>query len=214
MRIATVKGSHFTTVQGIVKQIGGELVLVDDPTTATTVSFDRLLLLGGADISPFWYGQPYDGTRKTNQGRDFCEWALVRRALSNNIPTLGICRGMQMLNAAAGGDLCQDLKAAGYAEHPYNDARCHKLIDVPDFLAKYLPKWKNGDETYHAVNSTHHQAVNNVAYGFETCAVASDGIIEAIYRGPFLGVQWHPEKLVETDERWMKLFKWFAEGLC
>lgn len=212
--VATVKGSNLETVKGIVAELGANLVVVDNPTTALTIPFDRLLLLGGADISSFWYGQAANGAKKPNQQRDFTEWALLRRAMTFMTPTLGICRGMQFMAVASGGTLCQDMAAAGQDKHPKDDGVCHRLPAVSEFLHPYLPlrKPKQGDP-YFAVNSTHHQCVIDTG-SYEACAWSTDGTIEAIYKPCFLGVQWHPEKLVETDERWMKLFRWWMEGLC
>ena len=167
---------------------------------------DGLLLLGGADIHPRWYGERDTHCQYTDKGRDAVEWTLVRRALSEGKPIMGICRGMQMLTVAAGGSLYQDIAAQHKSDHNHQ-GRAHPLVNVSDRLMAHIP-------TASRVNSYHHQAVKTVPYGWETLATAPDGIIESIWRPGALGIQWHPELLISAgDTAWVSLFQWFMDGL-
>lgn len=196
--VATHYGSGMTNIQTIIKSLDGNLIDVASYHQATTLRFDRLLLLGGSDIDPAFYGEGMRGSHGTDVTRDNIEWSLVRRALSQRIPVMGICRGHQMLAVAAGGSLYQDI---GW-DHGMQD---HEIIDVHPRLAAHLPNAP--------VNSYHHQAIKRMPYGFSIAAKSKDGIIEAIFRTGILGVQFHPEFLISDDKRLWKLFAWFMAGL-
>jgi putative glutamine amidotransferase len=142
---------------------------------------------------------------------DTAELALARWALAEGKPVLGICRGQQCLNVAAGGTLFQDIpsEVVGALDHRVEprDARAHELAVEPDSrLADLL------GATRTAVNSLHHQAVREVAPGFVAVAWAPDGVIEGLERPdhPFaVSVQFHPEELVpghEPSERLVQRF--------
>lgn len=205
MKIVTVQGTCTQTVINTLKRIriDASVTVVDSKKDAFSIEFDRLILLGGTDISCWLYGQRNTHSQDPNRERDSIEWVLARRALQTQTPTMGICRGLQMITAAAGGSLFQDVQEAGFAAHQRGD----HTIKPSGKLAKVIPTT--------IVNSYHHQAVNHVPYGFEVVARSSgDKCIEAIYRPECaLGVQWHPEMLVTNDRRWEDLFKWFVDGL-
>ncbi|MCS7287194.1 MAG: gamma-glutamyl-gamma-aminobutyrate hydrolase family protein [Anaerolineae bacterium] len=162
---------------------------------------DGLLLSGGGDIHPALYGEePTEWLRDVNPERDKMEIFLVRKFLQIGKPVLGICRGVQVLNVAAGGSLFQDIfhQRAGSIPHSFMppayapDHIAHTVNLKPgSLLASILGCSSLG------VNSRHHQAVKEVAPGFQAVAWAEDGIIEAIEKeeaGLFaLGIQWHPE---------------------
>lgn len=197
--VATHTGSGTEIVRTLVEHLDGYLVPVHTTLQARELDFDRLILLGGADISPRWYGETIDGAWGVDYVRDEIEWALIRRALNNRIPTLGICRGHQMLATASGGSLYQNIG------HSHLIAGGHALKDVKTSVARYLPS--------HKVNSLHHQAIRHVPTGFQVAARSEDGCIESIFRPGYLGVQFHPEFLIEREIRWIKLFQWFMDGL-
>ena len=136
-----------------------------------------------------------------------------RAALSRPMPLLGVCLGVQTLNVAAGGTLIQDLDSAGPGAilHSQPDKADQLVHDVAVSDGSRLAGITGGPDL--AVNSTHHQAIDAVAESFEVVARAADGVIEAIERPgtPMcLGVQWHPERLLQ-HARHLALFKALVE---
>ncbi|MDR1185765.1 MAG: gamma-glutamyl-gamma-aminobutyrate hydrolase family protein [Coriobacteriales bacterium] len=171
---------------------------------------DGLVITGGGDISNALYGDYGDLRKIPNEKdlwyqRDMWEAALIRGAHERDLPTLGICRGMQLMNVSLGGALYQDIltDVAGAHDHrqdkPYSIA-CHRVyIEYGSCLAQIV-----GDvnEAGYRVNSMHHQAVSVPAFALGVCAVSDDGLIEAIEdteKNFFLGVQWHPEYLADGN---------------
>jgi putative glutamine amidotransferase len=178
---------------------------------------DGLFMAGGGDLSPTCYNRPrYDKTDGIDGLRDETEMILIRWALEDAKPILGVCRGSQGLNVAAGGTLIQDvsdyipnaLRHQYFPEKPRNYV-AHDVTTVPDTqLAHILGQAGR-------VNSFHHQAVEQIAPGFVAAAHAPDGVIEAVeYTGAqfAIGVQWHPEGLVEADPSMLALFKKFVDA--
>lgn len=178
---------------------------------------DGILFSGGADINPLFLGEePIRDLHGINPHRDRQELLLVRLAANRQLPMLGICRGVQLMNAALGGTLYQDiytqqegqlLKHSQELERPYAS---HTVTIAPDSrLAGIM------GTTSLAVNSFHHQAVRQPAPGFRIVAQAADGVVEAIESTackPAIGVQWHPECFIlNQDDYMMPLFKWLAE---
>jgi putative glutamine amidotransferase len=173
------------------------------PSAALRGIYDRLdgiLLSGGGDLQPSTYGVTTSvALVDVDPQRDALELTLARWALEDGKPVLGICRGQQVLNVAAGGTLIPDISSArpealdhrGAARAPH--APGHDVqVEADSYLAKL------GTPVSLEVNSSHHQAVDRVARGWRVSAVAPDGIIEAIEAPghPFaLAVQWHPERL-------------------
>lgn len=201
---------------------GGAPVLIplrlgEETLRAIFARLDGLLLPGGVDIHPSEFGetvQPYCGDIDTE--RDAVELRLIRWALKEKKPTFGICRGIQMLNVAAGGSLYQDIPAqlpdalnhSHVKGEPYN-RRTHSIeIEPASRLARLL------GET-HQVNSLHHQSLKQVAKGFRVIARAPDGVIEGIEAEGdqfALGVQFHPEWLVDDDAQMVKLMQEFVSA--
>jgi putative glutamine amidotransferase len=169
---------------------------------------DGVLLTGGVDVAPQWYGDPaVHPTVEIDPLRDTVELALARAALERDLPTLAICRGEQVLNVAAGGTLIQDIPST----HP--EALPHRVVHAKNALAhditvaagSHLERLLQPRLADHRlpVNSRHHQAVRDVAPSFVVSATAPDGIIEAIEKPDAafcVGVQWHPENFWETGE--------------
>jgi putative glutamine amidotransferase len=159
---------------------------------------DGLMLAGGADIDPSSYGaQPHPETLDTVPERDRFEIALVRAAIERDLPVLGICRGMQLINVAYGGTLLQHLpERFGHHEH----LRVAGTFDGADHdveLAEGSLAAGAAGETHHATKSHHHQGVDRLGEGLQISgSSAMDGLPEAIERPDrrfVLGVQWHPE---------------------
>ena len=159
---------------------------------------DGLLLAGGADIDPATYGQrPHPAAQEAVPERDAFEIALTRGAIERDIPVLGICRGMQLINVALGGTLIQHLpEHLGHEEHCKVTGSFEGSDHQVEVLAGTLAMRVIG-EARHDTKSHHHQGVDRLGEGLQVSAVAhADGLIEALElpeRGFVLGVQWHPE---------------------
>ena len=159
---------------------------------------DGLLITGGTDLDPALYGQPaHRETQEFQRERDDFEIALARRAIERDLPVLGICRGIQVLNVAYGGTLHQHLpESHGHEDHrrvpgSFDDAD-HDVSLVDGSLAA-----RAAGELVHATKSHHHQGVDRIGDGFVSTGVSElDELVEAIEqpdRRFVLGVQWHPE---------------------
>lgn len=192
--------SYIDAVQnagGIAVMIPPDAHLTQDPDVILDV-IDGLVLAGGADIDPAAYGQPrHDQTAHTVPERDSFEIALARRALERDLPLLGICRGMQLINVACGGTLVQHLpERFGHHEH----RRVPGSFDGADHdvrLAEGSLASRVAQEPTHATKSHHHQGVDRIGEGLQVSGWSTlDDLPEAIelVGNRFaLGVQWHPE---------------------
>lgn len=189
---------------GGVEQAGGLPVILslsEDPALweACCESFDGFVFTGGQDIAPALYGQEklpqcdYQAPLRDNQ-----EVSMIRRLRALDKPVLGICRGIQVMNAVLGGTLIQDIPTQCPSpvihrqEKPY-DIPHHQIAVTPGSRLRAILGC-----THLSVNSMHHQAVLDAAPGFSVSAVAEDGLVEAIeyeHARFFLGVQWHPEHM-------------------
>jgi putative glutamine amidotransferase len=172
--------------------------------TAETIAFlDGLVIAGGADVDPAAYGaEKHEKTGEPRRDRDDAEFALVEAALKIDLPVLGVCRGMQVLNVALGGTLHQHIEghnpAPGVFEHTdieiVGDSLLHDVL---------------GDAT--TVQCHHHQSLDRVADGLRVTAAAPDGTVEAVELegAPFVvGVQSHPEQ--DTED--LRLFEALVEA--
>jgi putative glutamine amidotransferase len=188
---------------GLALLIPPDAALVDDPDDALD-RIDGLILAGGADVDPGSYGaEAHPTTKHTVPERDASELALARRALERDLPVLGICRGMQLMNVAQGGTLCQHLPDLfGHEDHrrvPGSfDGSDHDVRLKPGSLAADAA----GEET-HVTKSHHHQGIETVGDGFEVTGWSTldelPEAIEAPERRFALGVQWHPEADVASQ---------------
>lgn len=175
-------------------------------------AIDGLILTGGADINPLiWGEEPITALGDVMPDRDTFEIKLFKKAKELNIPILAICRGIQLVNVAEGGNLYQDLSQIPGSYIKHNQGGSLSLgshtIEVTEDTTLY--KVLNTKEI--TVNSFHHQAVKDIAEGYIVSAMAKDGIIEAIESEHMeahfvLAVQWHPEMMSSTNEAMANLF--------
>jgi putative glutamine amidotransferase len=181
---------------------------------------DGVLLTGGGDLDPALYGaEPHATFEAAEPGRDAFDIALVKAAVAANLPVLAICRGMQVLNVAFGGDLVQDIptEVNGALHHDVREPRfaiAHEVWLSPTSTLFTLMKDDLEDGESCPVNSRHHQAVRHVGAGLEVVGTAPDGVIEAVERTGArfcLAVQWHPENFWRTGE-FRPLFEGFVEA--
>ena len=182
--------------------------MLDDPESALSFC-DGILVPGGEDVSPWYYGEePSPGIQTIRPESDEAWMAAGRYALEKKIPMLGICKGIQFLNVLCGGTLYQDLylQREGSILHMQSLERSylfhHVDIRKDTYLAGILGEGK------HAVNSMHHQAVRELGRNLTVSAVAPDGTVEAIESSDvqIVAVQWHPEGLIHTAPEMNKLF--------
>ena len=192
---------------------GMRWVELGDPEQAVqdALTCDGLLLPGGGDMDPKFYGQErIPACGEPNLLRDAAEPLLLRAFLAADKPVLGICRGIQVMNAVLGGDLYQDIKPFEHLPHNGHWAKVHTVtVRRGTLLSRIL-----GQDTV-LVNSQHHQAVDRVAPGFTLAALSEDGIVEAIEKPDArfcLGVQWHPEWLSDADPAMQGLFDAFVNA--
>lgn len=198
---AVVAGTYL----GAVQRAGGTpVVLAPEPLQDADVEsygawLDGLLLIGGADLDPVSYGQPAaERTEATVPLRDEFELALARAAFAWDLPVLGICRGLQILDVATGGTLHQHVTDAGFAEHrPVPGSLgepTHHAVEVDPGTSLAV----NGRRRI-TVNSHHHQGIDKVGEGGRVVARSlPDQLVEAVEWPQLryaLGVQWHPEEL-------------------
>ncbi|MDQ3282752.1 MAG: gamma-glutamyl-gamma-aminobutyrate hydrolase family protein [Acidobacteriota bacterium] len=176
---------------------------------------DGIVLAGGEDCDPALYHEERHPsvTRTMEPNRQLSDVALAKAARERGIPTLGICLGMQVMNVSAGGSLVQDIRShidteIQHESKPENRARHDVIVDNGTRLASILP------EVEFNVNSSHHQAIKDLADGLRITAHAPDGIVEGLEdpRHPFyVGVQWHPEDM-KGEESAEALFRAFVEA--
>ncbi|MFF6805014.1 gamma-glutamyl-gamma-aminobutyrate hydrolase family protein [Streptomyces sp. NPDC012616] len=176
----------------LVQRAGGLAVMLppDAPehAAAAVARLDGLVIAGGPDVDPAHYGAERDPrTGPPAPERDAWELALIKAALTADVPLLGICRGMQLLNVALGGTLVQHLDGHAEAEGVFGG---HPVEPVPGSLYGGIVEAQALVPTYH------HQAVDRLGTGLVPSAHAADGTVEAVElpsAGWVLGVQWHPE---------------------
>ncbi len=198
------------------KPIAGPPICDEEYVNSLIKHSDGLLLVGGSDVNPNYYNEyPAAECEEIVPARDEFELMLIRRAVEENIPLLGICRGLHLINIFFGGSLYQDY---GQCDH-----------DTFNHLVTCLPKWhyahhvqiKEGSLLATAlgknnikVNSLHHQVIKKVGKGLKVVARAEDSVIEALECSQYkflLGVQWHPEMMFQKSKEQLELFKFFIQ---
>lgn len=211
-----------------VAEHGGEPVLIaslDTPVEehlstlpAYIEILDGIILTGGGDIDSAHYFEERRSVFNVSRSRDALEIRLFQKAMETDIPVFGICRGIQVMSVAMWGNLYQDIDTE-YPQtaltHPKgndSDSRHEIQIESGSLLHEIIGKGND------LVNSAHHQAVNDVGDGFVVTARSTDGVIEAIEnpsKNFVVGVQYHPERMRETEgflEHRSKLFNAFIES--
>jgi putative glutamine amidotransferase len=182
---------------------------------------DALFLTGGVDVDPGQYGEErHERADRADPARDWAEITLIRWALVDKKPILGVCRGIQIINVACGGNLYQHLAEQfpdgikhdwfPTASNPGRDYLAHSIhIEATSRLGRLL------GETELPVNSMHHQGIKRLGHGLKASAFAPDGLIEGIESGNgqyLVGVQWHPEELADAHRPHRRLFTDFIEA--
>ncbi|MBP1048440.1 gamma-glutamyl-gamma-aminobutyrate hydrolase family protein [Enterococcus sp. BWM-S5] len=213
------------TPQGFVtavQQAGGLpwIIPIGNPDTAADYisQIDKLLLAGGQDVTPYFYGEePHPKLEETNRNRDEFELALIEEAIKQSKPVFAVCRGMQLLNVALEGTLYQDLSL--YSEWKVKHGQ---QPTSPEFPTHSIYTEDNSilnrlfGSTYQ-VNSYHHQAIRRLSTQLTATAHSTDGLVEGVEsKNPeqrLLGVQWHPELNFHKDTTEFELFHFFVNQL-
>ena len=156
----------------------------------------HLILPGGGDITPAFFGQQNHGSRKIDTELDILQIKALSLFLQQKKPVLGICKGMQLINVHLGGTITQHIPTAALHQQPDGDKLhyvCHDGLRRDDFFYQLYG-------TGAMVNSAHHQAVDRLARDLISVCRASDGVIEGIMHRtlPVIAVQWHPERIMDN----------------
>lgn len=203
-----------------IAQTGGTPILLpstnDDSIIKAQVDLcDGLLLAGGDDLNPLTYGEePTKNLSSTDWRVDHYQLQLTRYALLKKKPILGICRGMQLLNIACGGNVYQDIshypkESIKHMQSAPRDQVCHTVNTYEKSLLHQLL----GPEFF--TNSFHHQVIHKLGDSIQATAWAKDNVIEGIEKNnyPFaIGVQWHPEIMLKTNANMLPLFENFISS--
>lgn len=168
---------------------------------AYAAEFDGLLITGGRDVDPSLYHAEANGSNTPSPAHDHNDLLLYHAFCKAHKPILGICRGIQLIGAAEGASLIQDLRSAGKLQHE------QKKMGLDLHAYAHTDNFYKGTSLYEIfgpsarVNSYHHQALKEVPAGFTLAAVSQeDDVIEAIEKENVLAVQWHPERLMEDSK--------------
>jgi putative glutamine amidotransferase len=205
-----------------VEKAGGIPVIIpitDNPEVAvqTLHAIDGIILTGGNDVNPRLYGQaPDPSLGEISVKRDLVETSILKRAVSDcNMPILAICRGCQLMNVVFGGTLYQDVNRSGLTTQPHFlfsypiDEVSHEISVVEGSKLHSIFKQKKI-----GVNSFHHQAIDKLGNGLRITAESDDKVIEAVeLEGDrfVVGVQWHPEMMINGTTSYLGLFKAFVD---
>lgn len=200
-----------------VRRAGGRPALVlpgdDTPPEELLSPFDALLLVGGGDVDPARYGhEPHATIYGLEPDRDDLETELLHTADRTGLPTLAICRGMQVMNVAFGGTLIQHLPDLdAYLPHGTPSGRDHLAHDVKAAPGSRLAEAAEAEVL--TCSTHHHQGVGRLGEGLAATGWSEDGLVEAVERdgGWMLGVQWHPEDTASEDPRQQALFDALVE---
>lgn len=213
VKIALSKGigsANYELYASWLNKIDGEVEIINlydlsvEDALKELESCNGLVLTGGPDVHPRYYGKDFDTARcKIDLYRDSLEFALIKKAEQMKLPVLAICRGLQIINVAYGGSLIVDIPEDTESEIPHQivDSDVYHNVSVVEGTLLH----SISESLFGVVNSNHHQAIDRIADVFVVNAVSPDGIIEGIeYKDKdkpfFIGVQWHPERM-ETDNR-------------
>jgi len=206
-------------VEAVIKAGGLPVILPGSGKVNRALPYLRaihgLLLAGGGDMDPSYFNEePHPNLGEITPNRDRFEVMLTKSALRKNIPVLGICRGIQVLNVACGGSVIQHIPAVVKKPLKHSQAAPRHHATHRIFIDKSSRTAEILQTNLTRVNSFHHQAVGDPANGFNVSAISNDGVIEAIEHTKFrfaFGVQWHPECMFKKDKASRLLFKAFVE---
>ncbi|MEW6623661.1 MAG: gamma-glutamyl-gamma-aminobutyrate hydrolase family protein [Bacillota bacterium] len=202
-----------------VERAGGIPLLVPPVEAAIAdylAMFDGFILSGGVDVDPlYFHEEPVQGMGEIMPERDSFEIKLVQQAFAADLPLLVICRGLQVLNIALGGNIYQDIysQMSGAIKHCQQAPRWYPTHSVSIKGNSVLKKVFSHEVVL--VNSFHHQGVKILAPGLEAAAFSSDGLVEAVWAPEkefVLGVQWHPECMVERYREQQEIFNVFIKA--
>jgi putative glutamine amidotransferase len=183
-------------------------------------SLDGIIFSGGSDLdSSHWNEEPHPKAYGFDPERDQFELEAIRKAVSRDMPVLGICRGIQAINVALGGTIVQDIPdqlpaASQHRQHEdgkMRDDTSHKVVVEEGENLLY----KIHGETSMDTNSFHHQSIKDLGEGLEVVATTEDGVIEAIWNPEMtfgLAVQWHPEMLAANHPEHAAIFDAFVQA--
>ena len=208
-----------STITNAIIQAGGIPMIIpiheSDMTDDYVHAIDGLVLSGGVDVNPEFYGeQPAENLAATDPARDAREFKLIKAATQQHKPILGICRGMQIMNVYMGGTLIQDINSH------QEQTLAHELLDdmekqVHGVAVEKHSRFYHLLANIHDVNSVHHQAIKKLGKDLKVAATAYDGVIEAIESVDenidFFGVQFHPESLVNEFPEYLTIFEDIVE---
>lgn len=209
-------------IRSIEKAGGTPIILAPSQEAAASgliQSLHGILLSGGVDIDPSLYNEtPHHTVTRISSERDKFEARILSDAFQRNLPILGICRGMQMLNVALKGSLIQDLPSCScvksYIRHDDPERHRSEIAHTVCISRRSLLHHVLGLEEVQ-VNSFHHQAIKRLGKGLVAAAWSGDGIIEAVESPGMdfcIGVQWHPESFWNRDETFAPLFETFVQA--
>jgi putative glutamine amidotransferase len=219
-RIGVTACEHPRDYLEAIRRAGGDPQVIEPGTGPAWRLLDRLgglMLTGDCDVDPQLFGeQPHHTTRRADPGRNEFEIALMREAITHDLPVLAICRGLQVMNVALGGTLVQDIPSMITGAESHDVGNSHVTLAHEVWVTRGSALWhaleeRLTDDTC-KVNSRHHQAVAKVGDGLEVSATSPDGIIEGLERSASrfcVGVQWHPENFWRTGE-FRSLFEAFV----
>ncbi|MBM3328270.1 MAG: gamma-glutamyl-gamma-aminobutyrate hydrolase family protein [Calditrichaeota bacterium] len=185
-----------------------------DAAPAIVAGLNGILISGGCDVDPAFYGESNHASMNCDPARDRFEMELVKAARGLSRAVLGICRGMQVINVAFGGSLYQDVPTeieGALQHHNWEDGResFHSIL-----LTRHSPLSEVLERDEIQVNSSHHQSIKDLGRGLVPLAAANDGVIEAVHcpddRFTF-GVQWHPERML-GEAQMVELSRWFVRN--
>ena len=211
----------FSTYASAIQKAGGIPVILpfyteENDAKRVLAACDGVLLSGGADIDPKYYGEEIlNGTVEIGRVRDGVEFTVFKLAREAKKPIMAICRGLQVVNVALGGSLYQDLPTqyesdVKHAQDAPKTEPSHSVNVVKD-----TPLFSITRSERITGNSFHHQAIKQLGCGLIPMAYADDGIIEAVYTddgGYLRAYQWHPERLYDIDEKTRLIFSDFINA--
>ncbi|MHC5248672.1 gamma-glutamyl-gamma-aminobutyrate hydrolase family protein [Enterococcus sp. LJL120] len=199
-----------------IQEVGGLAMVLPISEKAAAKEYvsqiDKLVLAGGQNVSPKFYGEAMTTADSTFLARDEFELALIEAALLQKKPIFAVCRGMQLLNVALGGTLHQDISQMkiSHMQDPIpRQVATHEIFTEKGSILNHI----YGDQTM--VNSFHHQAVDHLATNFKETAWSPDDVIEGIEdrQQHLLGVQWHPDFAYDALPQELSAFRYLVESL-